>query len=151
MSLEQAINENTVALRDLLAAIKSGAPLAAPTGTAPAADKPKADAAAKTADVKAEVKKPAAQSSGTTKESAASAASSGTGESSGEQVTYDGHVKPKILTLAKEKGRPPVEALLSRYGVTKGTDLKPEQYAEFVIDADRVLSGEYDPMAAELA
>lgn len=104
----------------------------------------------------AEVKKQTAQagqSTGTTKESTASAAQSGTGESTGttEALAYDPHVKTQILTLSKEKGRQTVEALLSRYGVQRGPDLKPEQFAGFVNDAKRILAGEYDPMKADEA
>jgi len=61
--------------------------------------------------------------------------------------SYD-DVKAQILAMAKDKGREITGALLSRYGVTKGPDLKPEQYADFMADVARVLAGEYDPTAS---
>jgi hypothetical protein len=115
-----------------------------------AADKPAADPKPEKPKARGEAKKSeATPSTGTTNESAASAAQSGTGESTGEEVTYDGHVKPAILTIASKKGRDTVTALLQRYGAGKGPDLTPEQYADFHRDAQRVLAGEYDPTKAD--
>lgn len=146
MSLEQAISENTAALRELMATIAKQSATLGASDTATPAPKPE-----KPAKKEAEAKKTDAPSTGTTKESTESAAPSGTGESTGQSgPTYD-DVKVKILTLSKEKGREPTVALMARHGVQKGPDLKPSQYAEFIADVDAILAGTYDPEAAELA
>jgi hypothetical protein len=128
----------------------------AAAGSAPATEakteKPKATAAKKpTADsassapgaTQATTAPPAAAQE---KTSTATEASSG-----GEEITYDGHVKPAILTIASKKGRDTVTALLQRFGAGKGPDLKPDQYAEFHDLAQKTLAGEYDPTVAEEA
>ena len=162
MSLEATIAENTAAIRELINALLTRG--AIPTADQVAAAVPAQAEAVKTAEA-AETSKPAATSkpkaeakkaeaspsTGTTSESAASAAPSDTGASTGSAApTYD-EVKAKILLLAKEKGREATTALLQRHGVAKGPDLKPEQFAEFIADAEKVMAGEYDPMASELA
>ena len=133
------------------------------TPTAASSDKPKADAAeartekpaAKAAAKKADAA-PASSQAGAKQETTAQPAaaqektSTRTAESSGgEEVTYDGHVKPAILTIASKKGRDMVTALLQRFGAGKGPDLKPDQYAEFHDLAQKTLAGEYDPLAAD--
>lgn len=177
MSLEVAIQENTAALRELIAAISKGVPVAASTVAAVVnenknAEKPKADAKKQTGS----------QSTGATSGTQTSTAQSDTGAAGGDDADdgafkvggevieiraaeLDGitDAKPSddqkhkeyhfakfaVLALSKHKGRPMVEALLSRFGVQKGPDLKPEQYARFIKDVDRVLVGEYDPHDAE--
>lgn len=56
-----------------------------------------------------------------------------------EPVTYD-QVKPLILKINAAKGREVAAAALGKFGVTKGPELKPEQYAEFVAHANEVLA-----------
>jgi hypothetical protein len=137
-------------------------PTAPAASSAPAAaaeaktEKPKAEGKAKT-----EAKKDAATASsqsGAKQETTAqqagaqektSSTTAAQPSSDGEEVTYDGHVKPAILTIAKERGRDIVTALLQRFGAGKGPDLKPEQFAEFHDLAQKTLAGEYDPMAAD--
>lgn len=63
------------------------------------------------------------------------------------KVTYD-EVKKQILAVSSNS-RDLAVALLARFGATSGQKLKEEQYAQFVFDALRVLSGEYDPTEAE--
>lgn len=63
-------------------------------------------------------------------------------------VSYDA-VKAAITEVATAKGRDLTLAMLSRFGVQSGKDLKPEQYAELVEKAGKVLDGSYDPMASE--
>lgn len=104
---------------------------------------------------KAGAKKPAAEAvsapSGAKQETTApqAAAQEKTSSTSADEVTYEGHVKPAILQIAKDKGRDVVAALLSRFGASKGPEVKPEHYADFHKDALRVLAGEYDPTVAE--
>lgn len=56
-----------------------------------------------------------------------------------EPVTYD-QVKPLILKINAAKGREAAAAALGKFGVSKGPDLKPEQYAPFVAHANEVLA-----------
>jgi hypothetical protein len=154
----------TTEARDLQAALAAahelaGVPTAASVGPAPTTEaKPEKTKA--TAGTKAEAKKPTADSASsapgatqatTAPKADAPAQTSSTPDvqPSGDEVTYDGNVKPAILQIAKDKGRDMVTALMQRYGATKGPELKAEQYADFVKDAQRVLAGEYDPTVAE--
>ena len=56
-----------------------------------------------------------------------------------EPITYD-QVKPLILKINVSKGRDAAMAALAEFGVAKGPDLKPEQYADFVAYAAKVLA-----------
>jgi len=150
MSLEIAIQENTAALRELIAAISKGLPVAASTVAEVAAKS--AEVTAKT-EKAAEVKKPAAQ----TASSQPGAQPQSEGQKAAAQespaaadVTYD-DVKAAVIELSKEKGREMTVALLSRHGVAKAPDLQPEQYAAVVGDVKKVLAGELNPEAAEIA
>ena len=127
----------------------AGALKAAPAAAEAKPEKPKAAAAKK--DAPAASSQAGAKQETTTQPAAAQekTSSAPAAQPSGEEVTYDGHVKPAILTIAKEKGRDTVTALLQRFGAGKGPELKPEQFAEFHALAQKTLAGEYDPMAAE--
>lgn len=138
----------------------AGVPTAASATSSAPATEAKPEKTKATAGAKAEAKKQdaatASSPSGAKQETTAPKAdapaqtsSAPDEQPSGEEVTYDGHVKPAILQIAKDKGRDMVTALMQRYGATKGPELKAEQYADFVKDAQRVLSGEYDPTVAE--
>ena len=61
-------------------------------------------------------------------------------------VSYD-DVK-KAITAIATKARQLAVDTLARFGVTSGKDLKPEQYADFVVFADKVLAGEVNPAEA---
>jgi hypothetical protein len=76
-----------------------------------------------------------------------SPASVPTTESSSPEPSYE-DVRKQILAIAG-KSRDKVVALLSRYGAKNGQELKPEQYAKFIADGERVLSGDYDPEKGE--
>lgn len=54
-------------------------------------------------------------------------------------VTYD-DVKVAILKLSNVKGRDAVLALLKPFGAAKGPELKPEQFAEFVAQANAAIA-----------
>jgi len=156
MSLEQAINDHASAIRELAAAIKSAFADTITTthavGELSVTKTERAIGAAKTEEKKdtpkekAAAGKPAASSQpGAKPQTTAPADAAPT-------ITYDA-IKVKILALAKDPdaGRDKCGALLARYGVTKGPDLKPEQYAEFDADITRILAGEFDPRDAEPA
>jgi hypothetical protein len=130
---------------------------APPTDTKATTEKPKAEGKPKT-EAKKQTADSASSQSGAKQETTAqqggaqektSSTTAAQPSSGGDEVTYDGHVKPAILTIAKEKGRDIVTALLQRFGAGKGPDLKPEQFADFHRDAQRVLAGEWNPMDAD--
>ena len=58
---------------------------------------------------------------------------------SDEPIPYD-EVRKRILEIGAKKSRDAVLELLSEFGVSGGKDLKPDQYAEFVEAADKVLA-----------
>lgn len=125
MSLEIALQENTAAIRELIAAIQSGAvPAVATNVEAPAAKK--SAAAVKEAASSGQKNTKAADPAPTAEEPAKSEAAD---TRATEQPTYD-QVAKAITTLAKAKGRDVAVGLLKRFGVAKGPDLMPEQYAD---------------------
>lgn len=56
-----------------------------------------------------------------------------------EALDYVKDVRPLILRISKEKGRDTAVALLQKFGVAGGPDLKPEQLADFVAAATDAL------------
>lgn len=54
-------------------------------------------------------------------------------------LNYAADVSPKIAAAAA-KNRAGVVAALSRFGVAKGTELKPEQWGEFIVAMDAILA-----------
>ena len=136
MSLESAIAENTAALAKLsalIAELTARPPIPdAPTATAPAPRKmkaePQGEAPAPTAAA------PAA--SAPTAEAAPAAAPSQSADA--PAITYD-QLKPKIVALAK-RDRAAAEQLLARFGAKVGTDLKPEQYSDVLAAFEEALS-----------
>lgn len=165
MSLEEALAANTKALEALTKLLLGGldaklgvklaeaaSALAIDPGATPSVTA--AEVAAKRAatdmtmkDAKAAVieeKKLAAKTE--TKPPATSPTSENTSPES-EPVKYD-DVKKLILAISKNDRNKAV-ALLGRYGAKGGLELKPEQFADFVVDAGRVLSGEYDPESGD--
>lgn len=138
MSLELAIQENTAAIHALIARLATGTviPDDKPTAggvnvsTAEPADFPNTCVQKeKTQTQKPETKKVNAQETGNKPE---------VGAASPGPVTYD-EVKKHILELSKAKGREIASDALSRFGVTKGPDLLPEQFADFVEHAKELL------------
>lgn len=131
MSLEQAITDHAVALRELAAAIRATVGGAHDTATAAAAqvinDAKKGD-------------------TGKTQPAAVAKTDKAAGASA---PTYE-DVKAKVLALSKDKGREPTVQLLQRHGVEKAPDLKPEQFAAFIADVDAIMAGTYDPAFAEV-
>lgn len=85
----------------------------------------------------------------------ASSANSSTGspEASGfdkapPALDYQKDIKPLVLGIAKIS-REKIEALLQRFGVATAKVLPADQYPAFKDLADKVLSGEYDPLASD--
>jgi hypothetical protein len=124
MSLETALADNTAALRelrDLLARVS----MPAATVEVPA-PKPQARSAAPTAPTS-----PTAE--------AAPAVAPETTAPETSAPTYD-DVKRAIIDVSKAKNYDGALALLKEFGVTKGPDLKPEQYGAVVARAAELLA-----------
>ena len=129
MSLEQAIQENTAAIRELIAALGKGAPsqAAAPAETA-TVEEPKAEKPAK------EKKQQAPAATPESKEEAAAAADEPA------PVSYDDCAQ-SVTKLAKAKGRPAAVALLGQFDLKTLQDAKdkPELLAQVKAAADAEL------------
>lgn len=129
MSLEQAIQENTAAIRELIAALGKGAPsqAAAPAETA-TVEEPKAEKPAK------EKKQQAPAAMPESKEEAAAAADEPA------PVSYDDCAQA-VTKLAKTKGRPAAVALLGQFDLKTLQDAKdkPELLAQVKAAADAEL------------
>ncbi|WP_420997615.1 hypothetical protein ACKI2N_012455 [Cupriavidus sp. 30B13] len=92
-----------------------------------------------------------ASDSGTTPKSSPASASI-TSKSSDESksdaapaLDYEKDIKPRVLLLSKDKGREATIATLSRFGVTKATELSKEQWPEFLVFVNKVIDGEVNP------
>ena len=118
------------------------AKLGAPTTAAPTPAAPE-----KAATAKAEPKK---ESAGTqASSSAAAAASPAPAESKADAAekpkadvpTYEKSGLPEKIKTAVGKDKAGVVALLKEFGVTKGPELKPEQFAAFGEKIDALLAG----------
>ena len=95
------------------------------------------------------VKKSSNADSGETKKSSPAPTEPETQSSSteAEPITYD-QVKEAILAISS-KSRDKAVALLARFGAKSGKDLTEAQFGNFHADALRVISGDFDPEAAE--
>ena len=129
MSLEQALAENTAAIQALIAVLTaqaSSAHVASSPAPAPApvaaAKKPAKAAASAPAATDAPA---AAEASPTTQPAAASAAAPAA-------LTYEDHVKPKLTQALASLGREKVVSILGDFGVGRGTELTPDQFAPFL-------------------
>lgn len=114
MSLEATIAENTSAIRELIAALAHGVPTTS-----------------------AQLQKVAEQAkTESTPESSPSPAADVAQEPAAAQAvpTYP-DVVAAINKLGGAKGRDSVIDLLKTFGATKGPDLKPEQFADFIAKA----------------
>ena len=130
MSLEQAIQENTAAIKALIAALGTGATsqAAAPAETAPV-DEPKTDA-----KPTKEKKQSAPAATPESKEDTAAA------EDEPASVSYDDCAQ-SVTKLAKSKGRPAAVALLGQFDLKTLQDAKdkPELLAQVKAAADAEL------------
>lgn len=130
MSLEAAILENTATLRELIERLTNTS-LAAPVhieGKANVVVSPKAE------DLPVTKKKDPAKP--VTEEKAVEAKGTVTVED--EPATYE-DVKKLILELSKVKGSKVAVTVLGMSGASKGPELKPEKFAEFVANARKEL------------
>jgi hypothetical protein len=115
MSLEIAIQENTAAIRELIAIMAGGKQVEVQVKE----EKP----------VKAEVKKAAPAPKA---EAPAPKAEEPKAEAVKETAIPYTDVAAAVVELAKVKGRDAAVKVLAEFGVSKATELKPEQYAEAI-------------------
>lgn len=131
MSLEQAIHENTAAIRDLIAAISKGVPVTPAQVQAVVQEAaPETKPAKKSAPPAAE---PAAAQS--TPEPAAPAVEV---EASCSEITL-ADITTVVLALGKAGKRDALVKLLGEYGVPKASALDPSKFAEFHAKANALL------------
>ncbi|MFZ6767789.1 hypothetical protein ACO0LM_11965 [Undibacterium sp. Di26W] len=148
MSLETVIQENTTAINSLIALLSSGVIAASsgavetsapPADTKPEATKKVKDKAAKTGE-----------STNTSTDTANAKSDAATDKKQEAETGTDTPAiayevaQKKILEAAKEKGREAVVELLGNFGATKGTDLKPAQYAPVIAAIEALLAGDGD-------
>lgn len=139
MTLEAAIQENTGAIRALIAALAQGIPTPSEPVAAVAAPKARKEkppvrvsgTEAGNTPAMPETPVPAAAPVEETAVPAVASPASG--------ATYD-EVKRAIVKLSGQKGRDQVLAVLGQFGAAKGPDLKPEQFAEFIAQADAAMA-----------
>lgn len=135
MSLEATIQENTNAIRELIAAIQAGVPTTAAqvaaVVTEAAADKPAKEEAPAKKPTNAKKVEPAPTQP--TAEAVAAAAPEQKGEPSAQAdaPTYQ-DTADAVTKLARTKGRDAAVAVLSKFGADKLPDVKPEQFAAVI-------------------
>ena len=136
MSLEATIQENTNAIRELIAAIKTGVPTTAAqvaavvTESKPTEKEPAAETASS-----AEKTEPAASTQPTVEAAAETAAQEKKAEPTGQAAPTRQNAADAVTKLARLKGRnAAVNALAKFDGATNLSDLKPEQYADLIAE-----------------
>jgi len=148
MSLEQALAENTAAIRALIAAMTVQGATHAEVGTAVHAAVDKVNTKGATGAPKKSEKAPASESTRTASDSSKTSTSEST-EASAPAVEYK-QIQQLVPQIAKTpEGTEMVVALFARYGVKRGPELKAEQYDAFYADLVKLQAGEYDPRTAE--
>lgn len=118
MNLEAAVQENTAALRDLIATVKAhGVPT--PVAASEPAKPTKAPAAS------------AAQTSAKPVQPEAPA---------GKALTYEADIKPVALKVIAKSGNPGLKAVLGKYGAEKAFDVPAEKYPDLLADLKAALA-----------
>lgn len=146
MSLEEAIKENTAAVRELISALKTSAPAASAATTASEAPKssPKSTKAsgAKGASEpqQAAASTPATTATPSSPSTQASAAAPATDATAGAEKPLDYNtVREAVLAYMSKNGRDALfNNVFNKWGVQNAQQLKPEQYAAFM----KTLNGE---------
>lgn len=130
MSLEQAVIDNTSALRDLIARLATSPTALHMSATEFLQDHNKPTESAKVE----EVKKPVEKTPATSKPEA--------GQDSPEAATldYEKQVKPFLVKVSQEKGRDTLIALLDKFGVKKGDQLPAAKLAAVLANAYELLA-----------
>lgn len=139
MSLEQALNENTAAIKEL-SLIMAGIKATDPTDTAktqPQTTNVK-QAGAATGGLK-QVKEPASTPSATTTGTAKTETAATTpSKTDAHAITYE-EAKAAVTAVVKAKGRDAGLAVLAKFGVESLLSVKPEQWAAVIAVCEEAL------------
>jgi len=144
MSLEQALIENTAAVKNLAALLSAGDNKVPPFVAREVAAKEVAAENKKASTAVVDATAPKTAEAKATKAVKAEAPKTETKAPAPKAATVSDYapVKDFTLKLVKEKGREVALALLGEYGVERADQLKPEQYAEYVEAAKAKLETE---------
>ena len=134
MSIEQALAENTAALRDLIARLTASPTAVVMTATEFLQDHNKGAPA----PLVEEVKKPVVSQAAETP--AASSATVTESPSETAALDYTKDIKPILIKVSKDKGRDALIALLSKFGVFKGDELPVAKLNAVLADANELLA-----------
>lgn len=132
MSLEQAIIDNTAAIRELIAAISNGIPT---TGAQVAAVVEEVKAEEKQAKVDKKTKSETKEAPKSTEAPAVTQEQKDESAAAAVEVTYQ-EAAAAITSLSRVKGRDAAVALLKKFGAAKLPDVKPEDFAAIVEEAN---------------
>lgn len=142
MSLEATIQENTNAIRELIAAIKAGVPTTAAQVAAVVTEaKPTQAAKESTAKKTTPAEKAEPAPTQPTAEAVAAAAPEKKKKAEpSEQVATPNYqaTADAVTELAREKGRDAAIAVLTKFGASKLPDVKPEQFAAVIAECEAV-------------
>lgn len=153
MSLEATIQENTNAIRELIAAISKGMPVAASTvaavveqgktTTEKAVTTKKSDVKTASSQPGAEQKSeaPKGDAQGTAEPAADNTAPADGGAVNGTAATYS-DAAAAVTALAKAKGRDAAVAVLKDFGAAKLPDIKPEDFAAVIAACEKAATAE---------
>lgn len=122
------------------------AKLGTPTTAAPAAAKPETAAtpAKDTLKTKESAGSPASSSAAAAASPASAEPKAAAAEKPADTPTYEKSGLPEKIKAAVGKDKAGVVALLKEFGVSKGPELKPEQFADFGKRIDALLNGDGD-------
>lgn len=145
MSLEATIQENTIAIRELIAAIQAGVPTTAAQVAAVVSEAKPKKATTKKETAKAETKaEPATQAAEQKPEDLtqmtageAEKALHGHANNPADAPTYQA-TAVAVTKLAHTKGREVAVAVLTKFGAAKLPDVKPEQFAAVIAECEAV-------------
>lgn len=126
MSLEAVIQENTEVMRELIARLSTSSLTAVQMTGKQLVDKIDADSKVTTTDTKAE-DLPITKRKDDDKPAE-------------EALNYEKEVRPALVKVSTAKGRDALVALLARFEVTKGDQLKPAQLADALAAANELLA-----------
>lgn len=135
MSLELAIQENTNALRDLIARLS--------TTSATAINMTGAEYVAKidaTVTDKVEAKKPATTQTAPETKAATTAPAAESPSEPVAAIDYTKDVKPLLLKVSTSKGRDALVALLTKFGVAKGDQLPADKLGNVIAEVEILLA-----------
>jgi hypothetical protein len=137
MSLEATIQENTNAIRALIAALAQGIPTTAAQVAAVVAETPAVATEVKADKPAKKTQAAATQASPTPTASDSSQASSS--ETVDEPVPVYQDASAAIIKLSRSKGRDAAVSVLAKFGAAKLPDVKPEQFAAVIAAANEAM------------